>query len=104
MVGTDNWELLARAARPPLTTVDMDLAGVGRRAAECLLAAIEGEPRHGRIVVPAPRLVVRASTGLPYTDPEASAPRHYHDFCLHPTALSREPAVWVRGLGVSRRG
>ena len=82
IVSTDNWELLARAARPPLTSVDMDLTGVGRRAAECLLDAIEGDPRRGRIVVPA-RLVVRASTGLPYVDPERDAPRHYHDFCLH---------------------
>jgi LacI family transcriptional regulator len=82
IVSTDNWELVARAARPPLTTVDMRLADVGRRAAECLLAAIAGEPRPGRHPVAA-RLVVRASSGLPFIDPEADAPRHYHDFCLH---------------------
>ena len=89
-MATDNWELIARAARPPLTTVDMDLTGVGRRAAECLLSAIDGEPRHGRIVVPA-RLVVRASTGLPYADPERDAARHYHDFCIHEAPLAPGP-------------
>jgi LacI family transcriptional regulator len=82
IVATDNWELVARAARPPLTTVDMRLADVGRRAAECLLAAIAGEPSPGGHVIPA-RLVVRASSGLPYADPPDVAPRRYHDFCLH---------------------
>jgi LacI family transcriptional regulator len=82
IVSTDNWELMARAARPPLSTVDMCLTDVGHRAAESLLAAIDGRPKRGRHLVPS-RLVVRGSTGLPYLDPEGDAPRRYHDFCIH---------------------
>jgi hypothetical protein len=38
--------------------------------------------------------VVRASTGLPYPDPEADAPRRYHDFCIHePRASSVDGAA-----------
>ena len=82
---TDNWALIARAARPPLTTVDMRLGEVGHRAAHLLIAAIEGRPIHGRHVAPA-ELVVRASSGMPYVDPTADAPRSYHDFCIHQPA------------------
>jgi hypothetical protein len=43
--------------------------------------------------VPA-EIVVRASTGLPYLDPEADAPRRYHDFCIHePRASSVDGAA-----------
>ena len=47
VVGTDNWALIARAARPPLTTVDMRLGEVGRRAAHFLIAAIDGHEHLG---------------------------------------------------------
>ena len=90
VVGTDNWALIARAARPPLTTVDMRLGEVGRRAAHFLIAAIDGQSISGRHVAPA-ELVIRASSGLPYLDPDADAPRSYHDFCIH------EPPVTTRG-------
>jgi LacI family transcriptional regulator len=82
VVATDNWALIARAARPPLTTVDMRLGEIGRLAARFLIAAIDGEAIDGRHVVAA-ELVVRASSGLPYLDPCADAPRSYHDFCIH---------------------
>jgi LacI family transcriptional regulator len=82
VVATDNWALIARAARPALTTVDMRLHEVGHLAARFLIDAIEGRAISGRHVVPA-EIVVRASTGLPYLDPEADAPRRYHDFCIH---------------------
>ncbi|HEY0117877.1 MAG TPA: LacI family DNA-binding transcriptional regulator, partial [Cellulomonas sp.] len=42
VMGTDNWKLIALAARPPLTTIDLDLHEVGRRAAQLLLEAIGG--------------------------------------------------------------
>ena len=61
LIGTDNWELLAGGARPPLTSVDLGLSAVGRLAGERLLAAIAGQPHHGREHV-APQLVVREST------------------------------------------
>jgi LacI family transcriptional regulator len=60
VVGVDNWEVLAEAARPPLTTVDLCLQDIGRRAGHLLQDAINGSPAHGVHVVPA-QLVVRES-------------------------------------------
>jgi LacI family transcriptional regulator len=61
LVGFDNWEVMATASRPPLTTVDSNLHEVGRRAAEELLAGIDGRPSPGVHTLPS-RLVVREST------------------------------------------
>jgi LacI family transcriptional regulator len=61
IVGTDNWEIIAEGARPPLTSVDLRLSDIGRVAAERLLDAIEGRPHSGTEIVPC-QLVVRAST------------------------------------------
>lgn len=61
IVGYDNWETMALASRPPLTTVDMNLEEIGRTAALRLLEAIEGIPAPGVHAVPS-RLVVRDST------------------------------------------
>ncbi|GGM29214.1 LacI family transcriptional regulator [Promicromonospora citrea] len=61
VTGYDDWEVMSLASRPPLTTVDMQLELLGQRAAELLIAAIDGEPTHG-VERLAPRLVVRAST------------------------------------------
>jgi LacI family transcriptional regulator len=60
VVGVDNWAVVAEAGRPPLTTVDLGLEEIGRRAGELLLAAIDGEPAPGTHVVGA-HLVVRES-------------------------------------------
>ncbi|HWG13200.1 MAG TPA: LacI family DNA-binding transcriptional regulator [Streptosporangiaceae bacterium] len=65
LVGFDNWEVMAEASRPPLTTVDMNLRELGRAAGERLLAAIEGRPSVGVQLLPC-SLVVR----------ESSRPRH----------------------------
>jgi LacI family transcriptional regulator len=61
LVGFDNWEVMATACRPPLTTVDMNLTQLGRSAAQRLLAAIEGHPEPGLHLAPC-QLVVREST------------------------------------------
>jgi LacI family transcriptional regulator len=61
LVGFDNWTVMAEAARPRLTTIDMNLTEVGRTAAKILLAAIEGHTTHGTQFVPC-QLVVREST------------------------------------------
>ncbi|MFI2363066.1 LacI family DNA-binding transcriptional regulator [Promicromonospora sp. NPDC019610] len=61
VTGYDDWEVMSLASRPPLTTVDMQLERLGQRAAELLIAAIEGEPARG-VERLAPRLVARAST------------------------------------------
>jgi len=62
LVGFDNWDVMAEACRPPLTTIDPNLSELGRVAAGRLLRAIEGgaiEP--GRILLPCD-LVIRQST------------------------------------------
>jgi LacI family transcriptional regulator len=47
VTGFDNWEVMALASRPPLTTIDLRLEDLGRRAAEQLLDALAGRPHHG---------------------------------------------------------
>ena len=61
LVGFDNWEVMAAACRPPLTTVDMNLRQLGRTAGERLLAAIDGHPAAGLERLPC-SLVVRESS------------------------------------------
>ncbi|MET8212851.1 substrate-binding domain-containing protein [Streptomyces sp. NPDC005373] len=61
VVGYENWDTMALASRPPLTTIDMNLAEIGRIAALELLQAIEAEPRPGVHTVPC-RLIVRESS------------------------------------------
>ena len=61
VIGHDNWEILATDARPPLSSIDMDLQELGRRAAGKLFEAIDGHPSHGIEKLPC-RLMVRGST------------------------------------------
>ena len=61
IVGYDNWDIMALACRPPLTTIDTDLAEIGRQAALRLLDAIGSKPDPGLHTVPC-RLVVRESS------------------------------------------
>lgn len=61
IVGYDNWDVMAAACRPPLTTVDLNLVEIGRTAALRLLEAIAGDRAAGTHTVPA-RLVVRESS------------------------------------------
>jgi LacI family transcriptional regulator len=61
VVGIDNWEVMATASRPPLTTIDLQLEELGRCAAQFVLDAIDGHPHPG-ITRVAPRLVIREST------------------------------------------
>ncbi|GIE33924.1 LacI family transcriptional regulator [Actinoplanes italicus] len=63
LVGFDNWDVMVDGCQPALTSVDMDLEGIGRTAAERLLAAINGSPAHGQHARPC-RLVPRASTAV----------------------------------------
>jgi LacI family transcriptional regulator len=64
LVGFDNWDVMVDGCRPALTSVDMDLEGIGRSAAELLLAAINGDEVAGPRARPC-RLVPRASTAVP---------------------------------------
>jgi LacI family transcriptional regulator len=61
VMGFDNWEVLAADARPPLTSVDMNLEEVGRAAARAVFAALDGAPRSGVEALPC-RVVIRGST------------------------------------------
>lgn len=63
LIGFDNWSVMALACQPPLTSIDMELEGLGRTAADLLLAAINGNPAPGRHTGPC-RLVVRESTAI----------------------------------------
>jgi LacI family transcriptional regulator len=42
VVGFDNWEVVARETRPPLTSVDLNLVDLGRAAGRVLLSLIDG--------------------------------------------------------------
>jgi LacI family transcriptional regulator len=61
VLGFDNWKVLSTNARPPLTSIDMNLEELGRRAARALFAALEGAPRSGVEALPC-RIVLRGST------------------------------------------
>ncbi|TCC43048.1 LacI family DNA-binding transcriptional regulator [Kribbella sindirgiensis] len=61
VTGYDNWPVMALASRPPLTTVDLRLEDLGRRAATLLLEAIDGKPHHGVLELPT-QLITREST------------------------------------------
>jgi LacI family transcriptional regulator len=62
VVGFDNWDVMALATRPPLTSVDMNLHDLGRYAGTRLLAMIAGERETGIVRLPC-RLVIRESCG-----------------------------------------
>lgn len=68
VVGFDNWEIVAAAGRPPLTTVDLNLHDVGRCASERLLTMLDGEYEPGTMRLPC-SLIIRESTGSPPTFP-----------------------------------
>ncbi len=62
IVGYDNWDTMALASRPPLTTVDMDLGEIGRIAALALLAQIDARtPQETGKTIIGCQLIVRES-------------------------------------------
>ena len=62
IVGFDNWEVMTEAARPPITSIDMNLNALGREAAEQLIAMISGQQIRGAKRMPC-SLVIRKSCG-----------------------------------------
>ncbi|MEF2978513.1 LacI family DNA-binding transcriptional regulator [Subtercola sp. YIM 133946] len=62
VMGFDNWDVLAQEARPPLTSVEMNLQELGRSAAQELVRAIGGQSARGVRLGPV-RVVPRESTG-----------------------------------------
>ena len=61
VVGFDNWIVMAEAARPAMTSVDMNLSGLGAEAGRAMAAMIGGGDEQGQRLLPC-TLVVRAST------------------------------------------
>jgi LacI family transcriptional regulator len=62
IVGFDNWEIIAEATRPPLTSVDMNLSELGREAGRKLMELIAGKRHAGVHRLPC-SLVMRESCG-----------------------------------------
>ncbi|WP_336697600.1 LacI family DNA-binding transcriptional regulator [Curtobacterium sp. USHLN213] len=60
VAGFDDWDVMALASRPPLTTVDLRLEELGRVAGRALLDLIDGGAAESATVTPS--LVVREST------------------------------------------
>lgn len=65
VIGFDNWEIVAEATRPPLTSVDMNLVALGREAGLTLLSLVGGQSAAPGIRTLPCRLVVRQSCGRP---------------------------------------
>jgi LacI family transcriptional regulator len=63
VVGFDNWSVVTQGSRPEITSIDMQLEELGRRAARRLFAAIGGQGHPGAESVGC-RLVIRGSTTL----------------------------------------
>ena len=63
VIGFDNWDILCQDSWPPLTSVDMNLQELGRRAAGALVDAIGGKRSIGVHLGPV-RVVPRDSTAI----------------------------------------
>jgi LacI family transcriptional regulator len=61
VVGFDNWDVMALASQPPLTSIDMNLHTIGRLSADFIMAAISSAAQRGVTTVPC-HLVVRQSS------------------------------------------
>jgi LacI family transcriptional regulator len=77
VVGFDNWDVIAAATRPPITTVDMNLHELGRQAGLRLLDMIDGPRPSGVECLPC-RLVVRQSCGAA-SGAAANVLQEHHD-------------------------
>ena len=65
VVGVDN-SAAARAADPPLTSVEVPIEAIGREAVQSLLRLLHSPPfAAGRIIVPVTHLAIRRSTSAP---------------------------------------
>ena len=53
VIGHDNWDVLTKSSRPPLTSIDNETELIGRKAARYLMDAINGQPHHGTEYLPA---------------------------------------------------
>ncbi|WP_341955326.1 LacI family DNA-binding transcriptional regulator [Microbacterium sp. LWH13-1.2] len=63
VVGFDNWDVMALASRPMLTTIDPRLDELGRVAAQSVLSILDGKDLRGEVMHEC-ELVVRESTSV----------------------------------------
>jgi LacI family transcriptional regulator len=63
VVGFDNWEVVAKQTRPPLTTIDMELKELGHRAGLAILALSKGDAIAPGVTKLPCSLIVRGSCG-----------------------------------------
>ena len=62
VMGFDNWDVIVEGTHPMLTSVDMNLEGLGRLAAQRLFDAIDGRTLGSGVEYQPCRLAVRGST------------------------------------------
>jgi LacI family transcriptional regulator len=67
LVGFDNWDIIAGATRPPLTSVDMNLTELGREGGRRMLDLIAGRKWQGVARLPC-TLIIRKSCGANTAD------------------------------------
>ncbi len=65
VVGFDNWEPIAVATRPALTTVDMNLQAIGQYVGQSMLDLLAGKILSGIIRLPCSLIVRESSAALP---------------------------------------
>jgi LacI family transcriptional regulator len=63
IVGFDNWDVMVLAARPPLTSIDMNLKALGREAGDRLMEMISGKRLSGVSRRPCALVVRQSSVG-----------------------------------------
>ena len=74
VVGFDNWDVLALASRPPLTSIEMNLRTVGRLSADFIMSAISSKAQRGITTVPCSLVVRRSSADEVEADVTAIRP------------------------------
>ncbi|MBR7742027.1 LacI family DNA-binding transcriptional regulator [Phycicoccus sp. BSK3Z-2] len=62
VIGFDNWDAMVEQSRPRLSSLDPNLMGLGRAAAQQVFAALDGERLSPGVHTQEPRLVIRGST------------------------------------------
>ncbi len=62
IIGFDNWDVMTGARRPPLSSIEMQLTGLGEEAGQRMIGMIAGRVESGLERLPC-KLVFRASSG-----------------------------------------
>jgi LacI family transcriptional regulator len=82
IVGFDNWEIVAAATRPALTTIDMNLSELGREAGRRLVGVMRGESERGVRRLPC-NLIIRDSCGFRRAAREGEQDAEFYAGAVH---------------------